>query len=557
MVYSLTMRRSWSFLIFFLGLVLLLFCFSRPAYRWAKRERARWLEQKAVALKKEGRSLDALQTLSAAEALAPDDPVVLRASAEIYGEFGLDRALDYWKALSILPGFEEEGLKGGIRFALGTGHLVEAKDLLNTLLSGDSASIENLNLSAQFQLATGNRDEAKRILEASFQSHPDSAEARFDLGKILFFSSQPTEVERGKKLLLSLQENRERIGLEALRLLANSHSSLNPELKKKTGHLLRSHPLATEIDHWTGEMEEAASPNAKAWFEELVGRYRNGDAQKKLALARWLNLQSQPDEVLQLVSEDEARKRSDLFLVYADALARLFRWKVLAQVFARPVPLDEVLVELYRARIAHELGSTEDEKIHWDRVFLASASKPQTLWYVERYAEELGNYTKAVEAYRRLSEYPPTAQRAFANWIRLTERIGSTRDLRDVVRLVSRAYPGDLSARNDYAYLNLLLGEEVEESRAIAADLYGQNPRRLAYRASLALAYLKERQEAQALQLFQNVSIDWAQAYPGWQAVYVAVLGENKNVQEARKQAAQISLGKLKPEERLLIQPWL
>jgi hypothetical protein len=56
--------------------------------------------------------------------------------------------------------------------------------------------------------------------------------------------------------------------------------------------------------------------------------------------------------------------------------------------------------------------------------------------------------------------------------------------------------------------------------------------------------------------LYQDRSIDWNQALPGWQAVYTAVLGSNKKELEAKKMARTIDWQRLKPEERRLIQAW-
>jgi hypothetical protein len=92
---------------------------------------------------------------------------------------------------------------------------------------------------------------------------------------------------------------------------------------------------------------------------------------------------------------------------------------------------------------------------------------------------------------------------------------------------------------------------------AVSRKLVDFQPLLLAYRTTLALAYLRSNDPASAKAVYAGLEADWATVLPGWQAVYTAVLGATDEPEAARTLARRIPVQRLKPEERALIEPWL
>jgi DNA-binding SARP family transcriptional activator len=177
--------------------------------------------------------------------------------------------------------------------------------------------------------------------------------------------------------------------------------------------------------------------------------------------------------------------------------------------------------------------------------------------YVADYAEKIGETDEARKVFERLTGVPEYSDRAYAGLIRIAERNGGTRTLREIMRDLSARHPDDPAPQNDLAYLNLLLNERVEASKETAEALHKAHPNVMAYRNTLALAYLRLDDPASARKLYEDLNLDWKMLQPGWQAVHAAVIGANGDAQNARVLAKEIPLNALKPEEHALIQPWL
>jgi hypothetical protein len=243
---------------------------------------------------------------------------------------------------------------------------------------------------------------------------------------------------------------------------------------------------------------------------------------------------------------------------YLDGLAQLNRWAEIKSLLEKEkLPLDPALVALYRMRVAREEKNTSLTNTLWDQAQSLAADNPGVLWEIARYAETLGEPAQAERAYRQIARHEPSARAAYLALIRRFSGERNTVKLRDLMQEITRRYPGDKEPANDLAYLNLLLGQNVPAATAKAGELVAREPGFLAFRATLALAGLRNHDYAAARLALDGVKTDWTAAQPGWQAVRAATLGVNGSPEEARKIASAIPLALLKPEERLLVQPWL
>jgi hypothetical protein len=146
-----------------------------------------------------------------------------------------------------------------------------------------------------------------------------------------------------------------------------------------------------------------------------------------------------------------------------------------------------------------------------------------------------------------------------------------------------KIWPNDAAVQNDEAYTRLLLlgsnsergarsdqqGEssellapssdlqtpssELQALSALAEKLVAKNPKSMPHRTLLALAYLKQNRAADALAVYNNITLTRSALTPSALAVHAAVLAANGQTEEAKSEVEQIRAEQLLPEERQLI----
>jgi len=124
---------------------------------------------------------------------------------------------------------------------------------------------------------------------------------------------------------------------------------------------------------------------------------------------------------------------------------------------------------------------------------------------------------------------------------------------------IVQLWPNDAAARNQDAYLRLLLGASngtAEAAEREAQVLVAQEPWNWAARATLGLARLRLGRKEEALAAFRSVRATGSEP-PGALAVRAAILGMNGYKEGARGDARNLGAEHLLPEERALIAPLL
>jgi len=236
-------------------------------------------------------------------------------------------------------------------------------------------------------------------------------------------------------------------------------------------------------------------------------------------------------------------------------MAILQRWNDIDEVLGRTeITLDPSVIESFHARTAQERNATLDAEMHWNHALSLAGTDPFKVRFVANFAEKSRAAAIALKAYQQLARFPDHAETAYRGIERVSQRSGDTPAQRAAMAKISASTPDDPNAADQLAYLNLLLGEDVDKNLATAKRLAEQYPNRLSYRVTAALGYLRQQNAAAALAQFNApVPIDWKQTLPAWRAVYAAaLLGSDRN-DEAQKIMATIKRDRLNPEERALI----
>ena len=544
-----------------LGLVLLVTLtflgFSAlPAYRALKRWRADQLMGRAEKSVERGALVEAYQSARSAHGLDPNNLRALRMLADMYDGSGAREALAYRRAVAESGQATPQDRAAYLRTAIRAGRLDLADDFIRKLgISGRADPVvaavvaDMLRLRGQTQEARAVEDLAatSAVLEDKVTAELLQARGRLD-------SPDPEERAQARATLLRIGKSKAPEARDALRMLAQAPDRTEAETREII-QILDANPLNPAADFFLSKtlLLELRPDWRGSVLEEARKLWSGGTEEQRLALSEFLLRHGDPQGVLDL----PVTRKGRAFLLRLDALARLGRWTAIREELvlasAEKGALDPFFIEVFQARVAQELREISMADVRWKQAMAKAAGNPQKMEFLANFAEKSGNLPIAAEAYRSMVKFPATAVPGYLGLIRVAEKRADIRQLRDVIAELSRQLPQDPAPKNDLAYLNLLFNEKVDDSLLAARQLVSALPERTAYRTTLALAYLRKNQPAEALAAYDQSEIQWSTALPGWQAVRAAVLAANGRDEEARRLALSINWDRLKPQERDLV----
>jgi len=278
-----------------------------------------------------------------------------------------------------------------------------------------------------------------------------------------------------------------------------------------------------------------------------------------IALAAWLNNIGRPAKTLEVLPQARASQRQDLFLQYLNALVGLQRWnEIKDHLMSERFPIEPVLQHMYLAVAQTHLGSATGATNEWQRA-LEVAKTPEKLSTLAKYAEQNSANDIADAAYAGAIKIDPKNREAYTGRLRFALAAGKTADAQTIAAEIIQVWPDDAGARNQDAYLRLLLGasgEQAEAAEREAEVLVKKEPRNWFARATLGLARLRLGRDKDALAAFRGIKATGNEP-PGALAVRAAILAVNGHEEGARNDALLLVAKPLLPEERALIAPLL
>jgi hypothetical protein len=278
-----------------------------------------------------------------------------------------------------------------------------------------------------------------------------------------------------------------------------------------------------------------------------------------VALAGWLNKIGRPAKTLEVLPKARASQRQDLFLQYLNAHAALERWNEIKDLLiSERFPIEPVLQHMYLAVAQKHLGSETGATNEWQRA-LEVAKTPEKLWALAKYAEQNSVNDIADAAYSAAIKIAPKNREAHDGRLRLALAAGRTAQAQTIAAEIAQMWPDDAAARNQDAYLRLLLGasgDAVEAAERDAQVLVAKQPRNWQARATLGLACLRLGRNKEALAAIREPRVTGVEP-PGALAVRAAILAANGVEGGARNDALLVSANPLLPEERAMIAPLL
>ena len=480
----------------------------------------------------------------------------LSGAARLASKAERPEALELWQKVLALPQCTIRDREDYAELLIKTNRLNLAEKVIDPLLK-DNPDTKALQLAARYSRKIGDNVKASEYLRVASKRTPDDDAPRFQLAEVLAQSTDAADQAEARKILWELAARPIVYKKAAVEALAAAPELTTDERKRLLQELTALTPKTAKDDLLAADMRIQLQPDEAARvYREEVERWRNGQSQELLDLARWLNAHQQPELVLSIFPVERTLEDNQLLLARLDALATLQRWNDIDGVLNRTdVTLDPSVIESFRARTALERNANLDAEVHWNHAISLAASDPYKLRFVANFAEQSRATAAALKAYEQLARFPEHADFAYRGTQRVSQRSGDTAAQRAAMSKISARAPEDPNAADQLAYLNLLLGEDVDQNFAVAKKLAEQYPSRLSYRVTTALGYLRQHDPASALAQFKGpVSIDWKRTLPAWRAVYAAALLASDRNDEARDIIATIPRDRLNPQERELIE---
>lgn len=525
------------------------------AWRAIKEARARNLADDAKALLDDERYPAAWEAAKAAYALNPTDLEVARTLAGIVNLAQPTEAPTMWRDIYAQSG-EEEDLVEWFDSVLRLADKQELNRLAERLATDFPQSPEAMHRQAQAALHNGKTERAIELSGQAARAENASEVIQFFYVRLSQRSDQAETRNAGLNWLREMSKRSDETGLKAARMLLSSPEISRDQLLQAAAELAK-HPKAERQDLLTEIVlrRNQGQQSAEELINEVKDLFELENPEELVELGRWLNQQGRSADFLQLVDGKTAEQRRDLFLVWLDAMALDRRWEELQPVMERPsIPLEPFTRVLFRARIQQELGNERIRDLIWKQALLEAEDDIGKLQFAYDYAVKLQWDQQARDALDRLLRIPRAQRVAYEQLIDLGQETNDVDALRADLRRMAEAYPNDLSVANDLAYLNLLVGEDMEASAQTALRLLQEAEQPfLAHRITLALAYYQGGQHSEALDLLYPLAINWEEARPGWRAVYAAILAKNGYQRESQDIMKGVNVDELLPPEREIL----
>lgn len=543
---------------------------------------------KALQLSKDGNEQGAIALLEKAGARSPNDPIVLRALADFNEPRQDPMTLYALRKLVNNRDANAEDRERLCRLAFDWGHpeLADSETLREWALS-DIANLElrPLELSARWMASRGQGAAAEtRLRKALDQATGDAAKPAIEIVLTrLLLSSGPAQA--GKKEVISECLSHLESALrstsppsplhgEAAKIITSM--ALKPEwtaLIPDASIALARHELLAQAEALTKNplgaqemrLQEAAThmlvkpEDKESLAKELVEKGKSASLPERAALARWLIDHELSASALEICDTNpNSLTQREWFTLRLDALHALKRWDTVKELLtASSQPLPNIVQALFLLTVDKSSGADE-AAIDGRRKHLkteVSRAEFKEVLYVAGVLERTREIGLAMDLFDSLQNHSQAGLPARLGLVRcLSLQLDRTSELMNALGSLLVLWPNSDEARSDLAYLRLLDRTQRQEDVQAAITLTRNNPWYLAYRIPAALALLRINEKSEALGYLASVDVPWAQARPGWIAVYASVLAANGKTEEAQKWAGQLKANTLRPGERKLLE---
>lgn len=412
-----------------------------------------------------------------------------------------------------------------------------------------------LATSGALALATNDRQAAERYYAQASQLAPDNADYRFALAKIQAESNDYFSRDAGRQVLSALAADPE-LGAAALRaLIASYKATREPLAALRASAKLIATPGHVFADRLL-RLSLLAGLGASGWATELAAAQDESAKNPKdaAALVLWMVDAGRAADALDWITRrtPEVEGFSEVRPALTACYATLGKWDAVMEATGSEWAVGEPIRHAYRSRALREQGQMQLSQSEWYVALTSAGRTPEAIRWLASVALEWQWEAEEEQALLMAIETQSKPTWALRRLSSKYSAKGDTAALRRVAAMLMEADPRSGDARNDYAFLSLLLFQDMERASRLARDLCQEYPENAAYASTHALALHLYGRSEEALNVMKKLPPERLEE-PSIAAYYAILLVANHEPARAIPFLRLAGNARFLPEERRMI----
>jgi Flp pilus assembly protein TadD len=411
-------------------------------------------------------------------------------------------------------------------------------------------------VAAHLALTQDDLPTAGRHLREAVRLAPNDPHRQLELAEFQLRSENRAEREEGHVLATRLLSDA-RVQIDAFHVLIDAalrraDSSTAIELAKK----LDAHPDATVTDRLLalGILRQFKDPAFTGVLTRLESE-STASADRAVKLISWMNSHG-----LALLAIDWSKRLPPEMLgsvalrfALADAYVQLRDWKPLQELLQRGSwDRAESLRLALQAKISRETGDASGFEKSWAGAVENAGDDPEKLKILQTLAFQWNWSEKGAAVLWTLAANHATEQEALQGLYNYYAAARDTQGLhRTLVRLID-LMPNDLTVKNNFAQISLLLNAEPARALVVARQVHEAQPQNAAFASTYAFGLFQNGDIAGALKVMNALTPEQLRD-PSVAAYYGVVLAGAGRKPEAAHYLDEAGKAKLLPEEERLV----
>ncbi|MEN3940976.1 hypothetical protein WJU23_06765 [Prosthecobacter sp. SYSU 5D2] len=412
-------------------------------------------------------------------------PQVLRAYADLLIATRSD-SLSLLQVLRLLESTPEASPKDRLHISqilISLGHIADARAQYDQIPEDLKQTQESMELLATLYQAEGRHEEADKLMRHALAMTPGDPKSRLRLAMLDHRDNFPEIQRRAEAEIWDLAVTQgDDVGLKAIEFLT-SQARLDGEEAEKLLALIEQHPDATPATRYAALSARlrARPQDRQAVLKTEVQKLQGAGVTMLVPAAAWLLQEKQPQEVLNLLSEDLCLKSAPLFHSRLLALAQLDQWPEIEAALENQgrLPVSTHFFHLWKARTAEKLDKgIRAVRHHLNAAFaetLGGQDEPAAMMAAEM-AEQMHQWDLASRFYNDIADQHPISRSRMLEKVYVLALRGRDTD----AALLAAAALAALQPENRifsqrHLYLKLLAGQEIERWVQTALNLPPSN----------------------------------------------------------------------------------
>lgn len=403
--------------------------------------------------------------------------------------------------------------------------------VLDQLQAAGNAEREDRILNAFLKIETDRLRQADQLISELENENEKDPEAHILRAYYLFSSDQLDAAfsHLAEKKVAEMENQSSLLVPILLQILADQDEALSVSEKIELNEMLLGASAAgplIRVSAWSRLI--ALRP---LYQEDLFSQAMEDLSDNPLLLARWLNQNERFGDALRVIDQDRAESDPLYFQPAFSAYLGKEQFPEARNLLTSIAPrITEGQMLLARVAIAVAEEDSDSFGEFWEEAYshAVTDNNAQLMHSLARYAHQEGKRNLAYRAYRQcfLDNYMP----GFEDWALTLTYCFNEEDFPFLVEIATRSleqFPDSPAFRNNLAYLEFLAGESINENIESMEAVVEEQPDILPYRMTLALGYLLQDKNEEALELVQSIDVNWNEESEKSQMILAAALAAN------------------------------